>query len=108
MKQFKLDDMQRGWFVGDFSPAAFVTQGAEVAIKSYRAGEREARHHHRIATEITVIQSGAVEMNGQRFDSGAIIVIEAGESTDFHALQDSVTVVVKVPGARDDKYAGEA
>jgi quercetin dioxygenase-like cupin family protein len=108
MKRFQLADMTRGWFVGDFQPTAFATQAAEVAVKSYAAGEREARHHHRIATEITLVQSGAVEMNGERFESGAIIIIEPGESTDFHALEDTVTVVVKLPGARDDKYLGDA
>jgi len=107
MTSFKLDDMKRGWFVGDFSPTAFATDAAEVAVKTYRAGEREARHHHRQATEITLVQSGAVEMNGQRHEAGAVIVIAPFESTDFHALADTVTVVVKVPGARNDKYEGE-
>jgi quercetin dioxygenase-like cupin family protein len=108
MKRFQLGDMSRGWFVGDFQPTALATQAAEVAVKSYKAGEREARHHHRVATEITLVQSGAVEMNGERFESGAIIIVEPGESTDFHALADTVTVVIKVPGARDDKYEGDA
>lgn len=108
MKRLHLGDMARGWFVGDFSPTAFATSAAEVAVKSYRAGEREARHHHRLATEITLVQSGSVEMNGERFDAGAIVVIAPCESTDFHALTDVVTVVVKVPGARDDKYPGDA
>lgn len=108
MKRLQLTDMTRGWFVGDFQPTAFATQAAEVAVKSYQAGEREARHHHRVATEITLVQSGAVEMNGERFESGAIVIVAPGESTDFLALEDAVTVVVKVPGARDDKYPGEA
>lgn len=108
MKHFQLADMTRGWFVGDFQPTALATRGVEVGVKHYIAGEREARHHHRIATEVTLVQSGAVEMNGVRYDSGSIIVIAPGESTDFHALADTVTVVVKVPGARDDKYMGEA
>jgi hypothetical protein len=108
MEHYKLDDMTRGWFVGDFSPTVLATRAAEVGIKHYRAGEREARHYHKIAQEITVIQSGRVQMNGVEYASGDIIVIQPLESTDFVVLEDTVTVVVKVPGAVDDKYLGEA
>ena len=108
MERYKLDDMVRGWFVGDFTPTALTTRAAEVGIKHYRAGDREARHYHKIAQEITVIQSGRVQMNGVEYASGDIVVINPMESTDFVVLEDTVTVVVKVPGAVDDKYLGEA
>ncbi|USX20641.1 hypothetical protein NHH82_00290 [Oxalobacteraceae bacterium OTU3REALA1] len=108
MERYKLDDMVRGWFVGDFTPTALATRAAEVGIKHYRAGDREARHYHKIAQEITVIQSGRVQMNGVEYASGDIVVINPMESTDFVVLEDTVTVVVKVPGAVDDKYLGEA
>ena len=36
-----------------------------------------------------------------------IIVIEPFESTDFIALSDAITAVVKSPGALDDKYDGK-
>lgn len=107
MERYKLEDMTRGWFVGDFTPTVLATRAAEVGIKHYRAGEREARHYHKIAQEITVIQSGRVQMNGVEYASGDIIVINPMESTDFVVLEDTVTVVVKVPGAVDDKYLGE-
>lgn len=108
MQHFKLDAMTRGWFVGDFTPTALATRAAEVGVKHYRAGDREARHYHKIAREITVIQSGRVQMNGVEYAGGDIIVIEPMESTDFVVLEDTVTLVVKVPGAVDDKYLGEA
>ncbi|MTV39981.1 hypothetical protein [Duganella radicis] len=108
MERYKLEDMTRGWFVGDFTPTVLATRAAEVGIKHYRAGDREARHYHKIAQEITVIQSGRVQMNGVEYASGDIIVINPMESTDFVVLEDTVTVVVKVPGAVDDKYLGEA
>ncbi|MHA4868438.1 hypothetical protein ACXZ1M_12145 [Duganella sp. PWIR1] len=108
MERYKLEDMTRGWFVGDFTPTVLATRAAEVGIKHYRAGDREARHYHKIAQEITVIQSGRVQMNGVEYASGDIIVINPLESTDFVVLEDTVTVVVKVPGAVDDKYLGEA
>ncbi|MGV7211134.1 hypothetical protein ACLB1G_25140 [Oxalobacteraceae bacterium A2-2] len=106
MHTFKLDDMVRGWFVGDFTPTALATQAAEVGVKQYRAGANEARHYHKVATEITLIQSGRVLMNGKEYRSGDIVVIPPMESSDFVVLEDTVTVVVKVPGAVDDKYLG--
>ena len=100
-------EMVRGWFVGNFEPTAFQTDACEVGLKSYKAGDSEERHYHKIATEITLIQSGRVRMNNVEYKAGEIIVIPPLESTDFHALEECVTVVVKVPGAKDDKYLGQ-
>jgi quercetin dioxygenase-like cupin family protein len=104
MKHARLDDMEKGWFVGAFSPTALSTNACEVAVKTYRAGDREAAHFHKIATETTLILSGRVRMAGREWGTGDIIVLEAGEITDFEALTDTVNVVVKVPGASNDKY----
>ena len=106
MKKFRFEDMWRGWFVGDFSPTALATQAAEVGVKSYIAGEKEERHYHKIATEVTLILSGRIRMNGMEHAPGEILVIEPMESTDFEVIEDTITVVVKVPGALNDKYMG--
>ena len=104
MRRARLEDMKGGWFVGAFSPVAFKTDAAEVAVKHYPAGQSEKRHYHKIATEVTVIVSGEVEMNGVRYGAGEIIVIEPGDATDFRAITQVTTAVVKVPGALNDKY----
>jgi quercetin dioxygenase-like cupin family protein len=96
--------MKNGWFVGDFEPNAHKTKKVEAAVKTYMAGEFEAAHFHKIATEITVVISGNVEMNGKRHRPGKIVVMEPGEVTDFRAVTDAVLAVVKVPGAKNDKY----
>jgi quercetin dioxygenase-like cupin family protein len=106
VKVFKLDDMTKGWFVGNFSPTVLSTNQFEVAIKKYKAGEYEPVHHHKIATEITVITDGEVRMNEVVYMAGAILVIEPNTSTDFLALTDVTTTVVKFPCANDDKYLG--
>lgn len=108
MKKAQLDKMIKGWFVGNFEPTLYATNDVEVAVKKYRAGDAEARHYHKIATEITVVVSGKVEMNGVTYGEGDIIVISPGESTDFNVLSDTVTAVVKLPGANNDKYPGDA
>lgn len=104
MKQARLDDMTKGWFVGAFSPTAHATNSCEVAVKSYKAGEREAAHYHKVATEITLVLSGRVCMAGQEWGAGDIVVLEPGDITDFEALTDAVNVVVKTPGALNDKF----
>ncbi len=104
MNQEKLSSMIKGWFVGDFEPTLVKTQDVEVAVKRYNAGDAEDWHYHKIAKEITVVISGEIEMNGKRFVKDDIVIMEPGEGTDFKAITDAVNVVVKIPGAKNDKY----
>lgn len=104
MEVRKLKDMVRGWFVGNFEPSCFSTEAVEVAVKKYKAGDKEAAHYHKIATEITEIISGRVRMNETELVPGDIAVVYPGEIVEFEALEDSSNVVVKVPGALNDKY----
>lgn len=104
MKINKLQNMTKGWFIGNFEPTLFNTDQFEVAVKQYKAGEKEEKHYHKVATETTVIVSGMVLMNGKTYNSGEIITIEPGEATDFEALTDTITTVVKIPCVKDDKY----
>ena len=97
--------MKGGWFVGDFSPVVLRTSEAEVAVKFYARGAKEDRHVHRVAHELTLILNGTVRMNGEDLAHGDIVMLEPGEPTDFEALTDVTTVVVKVPSIIGDKYA---
>ena len=107
MKKARLEDMIKGWFVGNFDPTLIRTNDVEVAVKEYAKGAYEERHHHKLSTEITVIVSGKVRMNGIEYVKGDIIVIAPFEATDFEVLEDTITTVVKYPGANNDKYLGE-
>lgn len=104
MKLANIKDFFKGWFVGNFNPSLFKTNDVEVALKRYSVGDYESSHYHKVATEITLIVSGTVEMNGKRYIADDIIVIEPMDKTDFKCLTNVVTVVVKIPGANDDKY----
>lgn len=105
MKTSKIDEMIKGWFIGNFEPSLLKTNDVEVALKKYKKGDYEKTHYHKIATEFTVIVSGSVKMNGIEYFEGDIIVIEPNEATDFEALEDdTVNLVVKIPGANNDKY----
>jgi len=104
MKKHKLKEMFKGWVVGNFNPSCYKTDEVEVAVKEYKKDDKEPSHYHKIATEITVIVSGIVLMNSIEYKTGDIITIEPGESTNFEALSDVVTTVIKVPCVKDDKY----
>ena len=52
----------------------------------------------------TVILGGEAEMFGRVFKDGDIVKIPPGSVTDFRAITDVTTVVVKHPGAKNDKY----
>lgn len=104
MKVNKLDDMFKGWVVGNFEPSLFQTDDFEVAVKHYECGDYEAKHYHKVATEITIIADGMVMMNGEVYEKGDIITIEPGEVTDFKALHNTITTVIKFPCVKDDKY----
>jgi len=96
-----------GWFVGAFEPALIRLPECEVAIKRYSAGKTEPKHHHKIATEITVIISGEAKINGNKLVAGDICIIEPNETAEFQAITDVTTVVVKSPSVHGDKYLEE-
>ncbi len=104
MKLYQLNNMTKGWFVGDFEPSVLRTKHVEVAVKYYSKGDAETSHLHKIADEVTLVLKGEVSMNRTRYYEGDIIHIEPGESTDFVAITDSATVVVKIPSCTNDKY----
>lgn len=99
-----LANMVRGWFVGNFSPAVFQTETFEAAVQKYKAGDIEPNHVHKVATEITVIVTGEAKMNGVIYTEGDIIVTKPGNSSDFIAVTDVITTVIKIPSVPNDKY----
>jgi quercetin dioxygenase-like cupin family protein len=107
MSVFKLDDMVRGWFVGDFEPTVERSSEVEVAVKRYAAGDAEERHVHKVATELTAVVSGSVRMTGADLHAGDIVRIAPGQPSDFLALTDAVVVAVKLPAVAGDKYPVE-
>ena len=107
MKEAKLNDMVRGWFVGNFTPTLYKTNDCEVAYKTYNKGDKEQKHYHKIATEITLVTKEKVRMFDKVYSAGDIIIVEPGDATDFEALEDAENVVVKLPGANNDKYLVE-
>jgi mannose-6-phosphate isomerase-like protein (cupin superfamily) len=107
MELFDLKTFKGGWFVGNFSPTIIPSKDVEVCIKRYKAGDADLRHYHKEADEITVVVSGEVIMNNIVYKPDSVILIHKGEATDFYALTDAVTCVVKLPCVIGDKYFGD-
>ncbi len=104
MKTYQLDNFIKGWFVGDFPKALTRTKDFEVAVKYYKKGDKEDAHFHKIAEEMTMVVYGKCRMNDLILEKGDLAVVEAGESVEFEALEDSSNVVVKIPSVIGDKY----
>lgn len=105
MKKFRQSDSgDRGWFIGPFEKAIFKTEAFEVAHGFNHKGEHSPNHIHKVATEINLITSGCVEVNGEVFRAGEGFIMEPGDPCECKYLEDTCTLVVKVPGVLGDKY----
>lgn len=105
MQTSKISKFIKGWFVGNFKPTLYKTNDVEVAYKHYYVGDTEAGHYHKLATEITLVTKGIITINHRCFYTGDIIVMNPKDKmTHFSVLEDAETVVVKIPGANNDKY----
>ncbi len=100
----RIESFTKGWVIGDFEPTLHKTKEFEVATQTFEKGEHASRHMHKIAKEFTIIVSGKATMEGKLVKTGDVIVIEPGEATDFHALEPTTTLVVKIPSVKGDKY----
>lgn len=99
-----LKEFTGGWFIGNFIPTFFKTDQFEVAIKYYKSGDKEVAHFHKLSEEITVVINGKISMHSTEYNSGDIILTLKNESTNFEAIEDSTTCVIKIPSSKNDKY----
>lgn len=104
MKITNIENFIRGWVVGNFEPTLYKTEEVEVAYKQYKTGDREDKHYHKIATEISIVTKGIIKMNGKEYHKGDIIVMEPNDIADFSVIEDAENIVIKIPGASNDKY----
>jgi hypothetical protein len=103
MKTFKIEDFTKGWVMGDFDPVIVKSKDFEMGMKFFSAGDTEPAHFQLIATEITLIASGEVTINGVNFSSGDVVLIEPGEVSDFKSRTESKLFCIKFPSLPNDK-----
>ena len=99
MKIFDINDMFKGWFIGDFDPAVVKTKEFELAHHFHEKG------YHKVATEINYIIKGKVIVNDDHhLSSGGIFVYEPYDVSNVKFLEDTDLMVAKIPSAKNDKY----
>ena len=104
MKNSNIINMVGGWFIGDFEPSIHKTRDFEVGIKNYNRGDKVEKHFHKVAVEYTVILEGVALMNGIEYSEGDVIKVLPFEVSDFTAVTDVKSIVVKIPSVINDKY----
>jgi quercetin dioxygenase-like cupin family protein len=103
MKHFRIESFTKGWIVGDFEPSLHKNSFMEVGVKYFKKDEIELEHHQNIATEITIVVSGTVSLNGKVFKAGDVIVVEPKEKILFKSITDSSVTCLKFPSIPNDK-----
>lgn len=105
MKTFKLSEAgDRGWYVGQFDRAVFKTDLFEAGVQTFEKGFRSPKHTHKIGTEINLVIKGKVAYGNTILEAGDGIIYEPGEVCECYYHEDTMTVVIKTPGALNDKY----
>jgi hypothetical protein len=94
----------RGWFVGHFDKAVHQTNLLDAGHQFCPAGDYHKPHYHKIATEINLITQGRARINGEIYTAGMGVIFYPGEVAECEYLEDTWTMVIKIPSVPDDKY----
>ena len=103
MRTWKLQDMKKGFFIGDFIPACYKTKQFEVGYKLHHEGENWPKHYQKEATEINLVTRGVLKIGGKVFEKGDIFLISPMESLKPEFLTDCEVVCIKIPSLPKDK-----
>lgn len=101
---YNIKDFKGGWFIGNFEPSLIRTEGFEVGVNFHPSGSYWAPHYHKVATEITYLMSGRMEICGKTIEAGQLFVIPPLEPAAPIFLTDCHVVIVKTPSVPGDKY----
>ena len=99
----KINEFERGWFIGNFPKAILQTDQFEVALISCGVGIHPT-HYHKIATEYNVLIEGKLRIADRIINPGDVYVIDKCEVTEQEFLEPSKVLCVKTPSVADDKY----
>ena len=102
-----IENMSRGWFIGDFDPVAFKTKDFEVGYKLHKKGEIYGKHYHTKTTEINLVISGKMKMQDKEFSKGDIFIVNPYEISNPIFFEDTEVICVRYPGIINDKISIE-
>jgi len=107
MEIFKLENMYKGWFVGNFEPSVFKTELFEVGTTLHPKGSSWDIHYHKKGTEITWLIKGKIKIQNKILKTGDIFIIHPWEIVNPEFLEDSEVLIIKTPSNTNDKFVIE-
>lgn len=108
MEIHKISEMLRGWYVGNFKPAAYSTETFEVGYLKHKKGEKWDAHYHKAADEINLLVKGRMTIQDVEIGEGDIFILKRYEVANPIYLEDCEIVVIKTVSAPNDKYLVDA
>jgi CTP:phosphocholine cytidylyltransferase-like protein len=103
MKTSHLNDMIRGWLIGDFEPSIYRTKDFEIGYLSHPKGQVWAPHVHNKADEINVLIKGKMRINNEDIEEKEIFIVKKGMLTSSIFLEDCEILCIKIPSLPHDK-----
>jgi hypothetical protein len=109
----KIDEMFRGWFIGDFEPSVYKTKDFEVGYLLHKKGEYWKAHYHAIGTEVNYLIRGKMILKNVNYENkiqdvelnaGDLFMLYPHEIADPIFLEDCEFIVVKFPSLPGDKH----
>ena len=101
---YNLEDMYKGWFIGDFEPSTFKTNLFEVGTTIHPKGSKWDIHYHKKSIEITWLIKGKIKIQDRILKTGDIFVMYPWEIANPEFLEDSQVLVIKTPSDTTDKF----
>lgn len=103
MKIFKLSEMVKGWFIGNFDPSAYKTDLFEINYRNHPKGESWDFHYHTESREINLVVHSKMIFNGVELSDGDIFIVDPWQISDPSFLEDTSVICVRVPSVNDKK-----
>lgn len=104
VKKNSLNNMTRGWLIGDFEPSILRTKDFEVAIMYHKKDEMWRPHVHNEITEYNVLLHGKMKMNNELIEKGDVFIIPKNMLTHAVFLDDCEVLCIKLPSVPSDKH----
>jgi HAD superfamily hydrolase (TIGR01509 family) len=99
-----LNDMFRGWFIGNFEPSILKTSNFEVGYLFHKKGEKWDNHYHKKVDEINLLTNGKMILNDMELNKNDIFVIKKNQIACPIFLEDCNILCVKIPSIPGDKF----
>ena len=103
IKLYKIEDMFRGWFVGNFEPSVFKHAGVEVGYLLHKKGEKWQTHYHNNLIEVNLLVEGKMILNDIELNKNEIFVIDKKVIACPIFLEDCYIICIKIPSMVGDK-----